>query len=83
MIRVLFFAKLRESLGQSEYQAEIAESPLTVAALRECILSARPDWRESLCAPNVIVACNQEVVGLESRVSDGDEVAFYPPVTGG
>lgn len=83
MIRVLFFAKLRESLGKSEYPIAVVESPLSVVALRERIVSAEPGWRDLLCAPNVIVACNQEVVSLDSLVADGDEVAFYPPVTGG
>lgn len=82
MIKVLFFAKLRESLGQAEYRAEV-DAALSVAALRERILSDKPAWRDALCAPNVIVARNQEVVDLDSLTQDGDEVAFYPPVTGG
>ena len=82
MIRVLFFAKLRESLGQAEYCVDV-EGPLTIASLRDKMLEDMPAWRAPLCTANVIVACNQEVVGLDARVSDGDEVAFYPPVTGG
>ncbi len=82
MIKVLFFAKLRESLGQNEYSAHV-KAPLSIRALREHILTERPAWRDALCAANVIVACNQEVANPETLVSDGDEVAFYPPVTGG
>lgn len=83
MIKVLFFAKLRESLGQSEFRLENVDSPLSIETLREQILGEKPAWREVLCAPNVIVACNQEVVSLNSLAADGDEIAFYPPVTGG
>lgn len=83
MIKVLFFAKLREGFGQGEYGVEAAGAPLTIAALRERILGEQPAWREALCAANVIVALNQEVANLDTAVAEGDEVAFYPPVTGG
>jgi molybdopterin synthase sulfur carrier subunit len=83
MIKILFFAKLRENLGQSEYTLDDLAAPLSIDALRERILRDMPAWREVLCAPNVIIACNQEVVSLDSWAADGDEIAFYPPVTGG
>lgn len=83
MIRVLFFAKLRESLGRSDYSLDGADAPLSVETLRDKLLSEQPAWLDALCAPNVIVALNQEVASLDATVNDGDEVAFYPPVTGG
>ena len=75
-ITVKFFAGLRERLGQAE--VEITASPeLTVEQV----------WKNStqgaLCPPHVLTAVNQEYVGFNHLVNDGDEVAFFPPVTGG
>ena len=82
MIRILFFARLRESLGQSELALPLT-GPATVGEVREALLGRYPQWREALCAPNVLVARNQELADTDTRVEDGDELAFYPPVTGG
>lgn len=82
MIRILFFARLRESLGQSELTLPLS-GPATVGEVREALLAQHPGWRDSLCAPNVLVACNQEIADIDTRIEDGDELAFYPPVTGG
>ncbi|MBB3046661.1 molybdopterin synthase sulfur carrier subunit [Litorivivens lipolytica] len=82
MIRILFFAKLREALGCHELEWPVTE-PVKVSAVREQLIKKHPAWEEVLCAPNVLTALNQEVVSLESQVNPGDELAFYPPVTGG
>lgn len=82
MIRVLFFAKLREALDCHELEWPLAETA-PVSSVREALIARHPAWKEVLCAPNVLTALNQEVVTLESLVKPGDELAFYPPVTGG
>jgi len=75
VITVRYFASLREHLGRSEDQVE-------AAGLR-CVADV---WRrvsaESLPA-NTLVAVNQEYASLASVVRAGDEIAFFPPVTGG
>lgn len=75
-IRVRYFASLRERLGRAEETFEPA-GPLTVGEL----------WRqlnpEVPLPGNILSAVNQEYAGADQRVSDGDEVAFFPPVTGG
>ena len=83
MIKVRFFAGLREKLGTSELDYP-AEGISNLMQLRTALVAERgPDWAEALQAENVVVALNQEVCQLTAAVSSGDEVAFYPPVTGG
>ena len=82
MIRVLFFAKLRERLDCGGLEWPL-EAPCSVRELRQQLVTKNPGWENDLCGPNVITACNQEVVQLEAQVAPGDELAFYPPVTGG
>ena len=83
MITVRFFASLREQLGTSELRFVI-HSPLTVATLISQLAVEHGDvWRQSLGAPQLIVAINQQVANREATVADGDEVALFPPVTGG
>lgn len=82
MIRVLFFARLREQLDTDATELEAA--PATVAEARARLVEAGgPRWRSVLEEDNIIAAVNQEVVSLDAPLRDGDELAFFPPVTGG
>lgn len=81
MIDVLFFASIRERLGVDKLSIEPA---LTIDQLIAQLIDREGNvWAEVLCAPNVIVAVNQEVADRSRALEDGDEVAFFPPVTGG
>ncbi|MEM8845227.1 MAG: MoaD/ThiS family protein [Pseudomonadota bacterium] len=71
-----FFASLRESLGQAEVQVDF-ESNLSVENVWNTSTDHKP------LAANTLCAVNQEYVNLAYVVQDGDEVAFFPPVTGG
>ena len=83
MLKLLFFAKLREELGASELTWH-DETAATTAQLREKLVDANGEhWRECLFADNMIVAVNQEVVDWSHPLHAGDEIAFFPPVTGG
>lgn len=75
-ITVKYFASLRERVGRAEDRVEASEAA-TVGDLWQR-LAALPDL-----PGNVLVAVNQEYVDREHPVRDGDEVAFFPPVTGG
>ncbi|GAB6039691.1 MoaD/ThiS family protein [Endothiovibrio diazotrophicus] len=75
-IQVRFFASLRERLGRDGCELEAAEG-LTVAEVW-----ARAEPGQPLPA-NTLTAVNQEYCDLDTPVRDGDEVAFFPPVTGG
>ncbi len=84
MIKVLYFARLREQLGCGEETLPLL--PGKVAAIKELValLSDRGRiWGDTLSDPNVRVAVNQTIADLDTAINDGDEVAFFPPVTGG
>lgn len=83
MIRVVFFASIREALGKD--QVEIDEEGLgTVQDLIARLGDQEGDsWQDVLAGENLLVAVNQTMVDLHQPISAGDEVAFFPPVTGG
>ncbi len=75
-IEVKFFASLRERMGRSE-DCVPAEAAGTVSEVWARVAGGRP------FPPNVLVAVNMEYCALDQPVRAGDEVAFFPPVTGG
>ncbi|MDB6062986.1 MAG: molybdopterin converting factor subunit 1 [Verrucomicrobiaceae bacterium] len=80
MLTVLFFARIREQLGESRLQCAHVSS---IDTLIDTLSLRGEQWSPVLRAPNVIVAINQAVARAGQLLCDGDEVAFYPPVTGG
>ena len=83
-MKIMFFARLRELLGSDSVEIADADCPADVAALRAMLrLSVNTDLAESLADPNVFCAMNQKVVGEEHALASSDEVAFFPPMTGG
>jgi molybdopterin synthase sulfur carrier subunit len=84
MIKVLFFARVREQLGCSLLELPWPVAGLDLAGLQERLCVERGDeWRDVLAQDNMIRAVNQIVVPGNCVLHDGDEVAFFPPVTGG
>ncbi len=81
MIKVLFFAQTRELLGVSELEVEAKYR--TTGELRASLCEQGKPWQQALEEGRVLVAVNQTISSLESDIHDGDEVAFFPPVTGG
>lgn len=74
-IKVRYFASLREQLGRGEEQVDVAG-----------LHCAADVWKRVCKQPlpaNTLIAINQEYASPESAVRAGDEVAFFPPVTGG
>ena len=83
MIEVRYFASIRESLGLSHEQFP-AEALTTVARLLEALVHKHGAKAQAVLAVNkVLAAVNHEIVPVTTAVRDGDEVAFFPPVTGG
>lgn len=75
-IRVRFFASLCERLGISDLQLSLDVDATVADVWRQALGDARPP-------ANVLAAVNLEYVEFTAPVADGDEVAFFPPVTGG
>ncbi|MCP5195962.1 MAG: MoaD/ThiS family protein [Gammaproteobacteria bacterium] len=75
-INIKYFASLRDRLGRAEDQLE-AVAGLTVAGVWAAL------HPQTSLPPNTLTAVNLEYAELTQLVQDGDEVAFFPPVTGG
>lgn len=75
-IKIRYFASLGDRLGRQEDQLQ-AEGAITVAEVWRRATDNQP------MPPNILMAVNQEYAETDQAVSDGDEVAFFPPVTGG
>ncbi|MHA7817229.1 MAG: molybdopterin converting factor subunit 1 [Pseudohaliea sp.] len=82
-MKVLFFASVRERLGTGEYHFEPDAQPADLDALREALAARGEIFREVLAQANLVCAVNQAVVHGNTTLAPGDEVAFFPPVTGG
>ena len=78
---VLFFARLREELGTDKLTLPGAET--TAGAILQQLVSSHPQWRQALERAPVLCAVNQTMVSLDHPVQPGDEVGFFPMVTGG
>ncbi len=75
-IKVRYFASLRESVGRTGDSIDAAQ----VMTVRDVWQAANQDMP---LPGNVLAAVNMDYAELDARVEDGDEVAFFPPVTGG
>jgi sulfur-carrier protein len=83
-VKVLYFAGLREQLGSPSEELEVSASASTVAALRTQLMARGGVWQSALAQGKAVrVAVNQEMAQPTTPVRPGDEVAFFPPVTGG
>ncbi|BDY06904.1 MULTISPECIES: molybdopterin synthase sulfur carrier subunit [unclassified Ferrimonas] len=82
MIKVLFFAQVREVIGVDEIELEYQHA-MTTNSLRTFLAAQGDKWQQALGSDNLLVAVNQTLSQWQVELEDGDEVAFFPPVTGG
>jgi molybdopterin synthase sulfur carrier subunit len=84
MITVLYFARLREALGKGSEQIMLPSDVRDLEGLRALLVARGGAWERELAASKPVrAAVNQAMAVGDVAVSDGDEVAFFPPVTGG
>jgi molybdopterin synthase sulfur carrier subunit len=83
-IKVLYFANLREQLGRQAEELEVPPEVTTVAGVRALLQSRGDAWQSALAQGKAVrIAVNQEMAAATTPVRQGDEIAFFPPVTGG
>ncbi len=84
MVRILYFARLKEALGIGDEEIALPPAIRTLGELRSTLMLRGGEWAKALAeTSSVRAAVNQEMAGAEQPVRDGDEIAFFPPVTGG
>jgi molybdopterin synthase sulfur carrier subunit len=84
MVTLLYFASLRENLGTAREQVALPSGNATVAALLDALRARDTRWTEAFAPGRPYrVAVNQQMADLATPLKPGDEVAFFPPVTGG
>jgi len=82
-VDVRFVAGLREALGCDQISVVLDEASVTLAELKEQLVISHPEWVDELSAKNLLMSVNQQMAKVSATVKAGDEVAFFPPVTGG
>lgn len=82
-VRILYFASLRETLGQADEELALPGQITNVGDLRAHLCARGGDWQALSATRNLRVAVNQKMADPAVPLRDGDEVAFFPPVTGG
>ncbi len=81
MIKVLFFAQTRELVECDKLMLPAEFN--TVEQLRTALIQRGKRWQLALADGRLLVAVNQEICDVSQPLQSGDEVAFFPPVTGG
>ncbi|WP_100159483.1 molybdopterin synthase sulfur carrier subunit [Proteus columbae] len=81
MIKVLFFAQVRELVGVDSLELDCEYA--TVDDLRNALITKGERWSLALEDGKLLSAVNQSFVQGSHVINDGDEIAFFPPVTGG
>jgi molybdopterin synthase sulfur carrier subunit len=82
-VRILYFAWLRERVGASEEDVALPPEVATVAQLTAWLSRRGEGFANAFASKLVRCAVNQDFAGPDTPVAPGDEVAFFPPVTGG
>lgn len=83
MLKILYFAGLREALGQSSENMALPAGIGSVGQLHAHLVTRGGAWTALARTKNLRVAVNHGMAAMDALVEDGDEVAFFPPVTGG
>lgn len=83
-LRLRYFAWLRDRTGCAAEEIPLPENVATVGALMTWLQAAKPAAAAAFANPRLVrAAVNQEFASAETPIAPGDEVAFFPPITGG
>ncbi|MVF10597.1 molybdopterin converting factor subunit 1 [Ketobacter sp. MCCC 1A13808] len=83
MIKVLFFARIRDQVGCSELELSLPEGVSNLGELTALVKRQGDTFEAALSDQQLLVAVNQEMANPAMTIEDGDEIAYFPPVTGG
>jgi molybdopterin synthase sulfur carrier subunit len=83
-IQLRFFASIRETLGLARETVSLPDDIDSVGAVRHFLVARGGVWMIALSEQRSLrMAYNQEMADAQTRIADGGEIAFFPPVTGG
>ena len=83
-VKILYFARLREDVGRSDEEFDLPDGVTNVLELRTCMVSRGGPWAVALGFGKAVrVSVNHDLARDGTSVKAGDEIAFFPPVTGG
>ena len=83
-MKLVYFAWVRTRIGHAEEDVDLPDGVATVADLLNWLAGRGGGYAEALARRDLVrVAVNQEFAGPDTAIGDGDEVALFPPVTGG
>ena len=82
-VYILYFAGLREALGQTSERLALPDHVGSVGELHAHLAARGGAWQALATTKNLRAAVNQQMAAMDAPLKDGDEVAFFPPVTGG
>jgi molybdenum cofactor biosynthesis protein MoaC/molybdopterin converting factor subunit 1 len=84
VLEVRFFAQLREQLGMDSCDVPMHQlEKYTLAGVKIWLIEKHPNWEAFLSQKSLLMSLNQNMVKSNAVVAEGDEIAFFPPVTGG
>jgi len=82
-LKILFFARLRDDLDTNEESLVLPQGVTTVGQLKAFLCQRGEQWQQALSTQGLFVAVEQKVVDWDTPLQGFEEVAFFPPVTGG
>lgn len=83
-VKVLYFASVREKLGTGAEELDLPAGVATIASLRSHLRTRGGAWADAMAEGKLLrAAVNQDMVQPAAAINAGDEIAFFPPVTGG
>jgi len=83
VLTIVFFAQTREIIDQGSVNVDFTPALKDLDTLRQLLADRGDKWDLALQQDKLLVAVNQQMCDWQTEVKDGDEVAFFPPVTGG
>jgi molybdopterin synthase sulfur carrier subunit len=83
LVDIWYFARIKEAVDCEQEKLELPDRSMTVRDLVDRLSQRGENWRKALNDDNVLVAVNQTVASMQTTIAEGDEIAFFPPVTGG